>query len=318
MNHDRGGPGSRTTLLLALSCATLVAAIYWASHPGRTDFDYFWTAANALIHGDDPYRAVDELGTGYPLFYPLPAVLLLAPLGLLPLALARVAFAWAGTFALSLAAFRYGRGFPAVLFSASYLSALMQGQWSPLLAAGAVVPWLGALWVAKPSLGLALGLGYPSKPAAIGAGLVVVVSFVVMPGWPAAWLHALEATNHVILALQPGGVLLLAALVRWRHPEARLLAAFACVPQTPALYETVPLFLIPRTRWGGYLLAVLSLLATAYMRTVTPLAPDMAIEESLAARWPIMFWSMYVPALVMVLLPAVEERFGPLFRRRPK
>jgi hypothetical protein len=80
------------------------------------------------------------------------------------------------------------------------------------------------------------------------------------------------------------------------------------VPQTPALYETVPLFLIPRGRLGGYLLAGLSLAATVYMRTVTPLRSDMSIEASLAERWPIMFWFMYLPALVMVLLPAVEER----------
>jgi hypothetical protein len=309
-NQAPGGLDRKAALLLAALCATLVAAIYSASRPGSSDFDYFWTAATALVHGQDPYRAVAQSGIGYPLFYPLPAVLVLAPLGLLPLWAARVAFAWAGTFALSLAAFRYGRGLPAVLFSASFLSALMQGQWSPLLTPGAVVPWLGALWVAKPSIGLALAVAYPSRRAAIGAAALVVASLVVMPTWPAAWFHSLRATNHLILALQPGGVLLLLSLLRWRRPEARLLAAFACVPQTPALYETIPLFLIPRTRWGGYLLAVLSLLATGYMRTVTPLGPGMHIEQSLVQRWPIMFWFMYLPALLMVLLPALEERVG--------
>lgn len=309
-------PSRSATLLLAAVCATLVAGILAASRPGGTDFDYFWTAATALIHGRDPYRAVAESGIGYPLFYPLPAVLVVAPLGLLPLWAARLAFAWAGTFALSLAAFRYGRGLPAVLFSASFLSALMQGQWSPLLTPGAVVPWLGALWVTKPSIGLALAVAYPSRRAAIGAAVLVAASLVVMPAWPAAWLQSLRATNHLILALQPGGVLLLLSLLRWRRPEARLLAAFACVPQTPALYETIPLFLIPRTRWGGYLLAALSLLATGYMRTVMPLGPGMRIEESLTRRWPIMFWCMYLPALIMVLLPVLEERFGARLRGR--
>jgi hypothetical protein len=111
----------------------------------------------------------------------------------------------------------------------------------------------------------------------------------------------------MILALQPGGFLLLLSLLRWRQPEGRLLAAFACVPQTPALYETIPLFLIPRSRWGGLLLAALSLLATAYMRAVMPLEAGMPIEENLAQRWPIMFWFMYLPALAMVLLPLVED-----------
>ena len=298
------------TVVLAVLCATLVASIYAAGRPGASDFDYFWTAGTALIHGQDPYRAVAESGIGYPLFYPLPAVLVLAPLGLLPLWAARVAFAWVGTFTLSLAAFRYGRGLPAVLFSASFLSALMQGQWSPLLTPGAVVPWLGALWIAKPSIGLALAVAYPSRRAAIGAAVLLAASLAVLPTWPAEWLHSLRATNHLILALQPGGVLLLMSLVRWRRPEGRLLAAFACVPQTPALYETIPLFLIPRTRWGGYLLAALSLAATAYMRTVTPLDSSMRIEDSLVERWPIMLCFMYLPALLMVLFPAVEERLG--------
>jgi hypothetical protein len=305
-----GQPSPRATLLLAALCAALVAGIYAAAGPEGTDFDYFWIAANALVHGRDPYRAVTESRIGYPLFYPLPAVLVLAPLGALPLWAARTIFAGAGTFALALAAFRYGRGLPAVLLSASFLSALMQGQWSPLLTPGAVLPWLGALWVAKPSIGLALAVAYPSRRAAIGAAALLAVSLAVMPTWPVAWLHSLRATNHLVLALQPGGVVLLLSLLRWRTPEGRLLAAFACVPQTPALYETIPLFLIPRSRWGGYLLAVLSLLATAYMRTMTPLGPDMRIEDSLRQRWPIMFWFMYLPALLMVLLPLLKERLG--------
>jgi hypothetical protein len=302
--------GPTATILLAALCATLIAAIFAASRPGGSDFDYFWTAGRALLHGQDPYRAVAESGIGYPLFYPLPAVLVLAPLGLLPLWVARVTFAWAGTFALSLAAFRYGRGLPAVLFSASFLSALMQGQWSPLLTPGAVVPWLGALWIAKPSIGLALAVAYPSRRAAIGAAALLVASLVVFPTWPVGWLQSLRATNHLILALQPGGALLLLSLLRWRQPEGRLLAAFACVPQTPALYETIPLFLIPRTRLGGYLLAALSLAATVYMRTVTPLDSSMRIEDSLVQRWPIMLGFMYLPALLMVLLPSPEERVG--------
>ena len=39
---------------------------------------------------------------------------------------------------------------------------------------------------------------------------------------------------------------MLAALSRWRRPEARLLVALACVPQSLHLYEIVPLALIPR------------------------------------------------------------------------
>jgi hypothetical protein len=277
---------------------------------GASDFDYFWTASNALVHGRDPYAAVESLRAGYPLFYPMPAVVVLAPLGLLPIGIAKVVFAWTGTFGLAWAAFRYGRGLPAVLLSASYLSALMQGQWSPLLTPGAVLPWAGALWIAKPSIGAALMIAYPSRKAALGMAALLVISFVLVPAWPVAWVHALVATNHVVLALQPGGVLLLLSLLRWQAPEGRLLAAFACVPQTPALYETIPLFLIPRTRWGGYALAGLSLAATVYMRRAKPLIAGMPIEANLTSRWPIMFWFIYLPALIMVLWPLAGPRLG--------
>jgi hypothetical protein len=212
-------------------------------------------------------------------------------------------FAGSGALLLSVAGFRYGRGLPAALLSASFLSALMQGQWSPLLTPGAVLPWAGALWVAKPSIGLALAVAYPSRQAAWGMAALLAASFAVQPGWVADWFQALQSTNHVVLALQPGGFLLLAALIRWREPEGRLLAAFVCVPQTPALYETLPLFLIPRSRWGGYLLAGLSLVATWVMRSALPVYAGTPIEESLARRWPVMFWLMYLPALLLVLLP---------------
>ena len=299
--------GRGATVWLALLCATLVAAILLVAESGSSDFDYFWTATAAMVRGVNPYQAVAESGLEYPLFYPLTAILVLAPLGLLSLEMARIAFTWVGTFTLSLAAFRYGRGLPAALLSASFLSALMQGQWSPLLAPGAVIPWLGALWVAKPSIGLALAVAYPSRQAAAGVTALLAASFFVMPDWPRAWLQALESTNHTILALQPGGILLLSSLLRWRHPEGRLLAAFACVPQTPALYETIPLFLIPRSRWGGLMLAALSHVATTYMRAVMPLQAGMPIEANLAQRWPVMFWCMYLPALLMVLLPLARD-----------
>ena len=49
-----------------------------------TDWHVFWTAGHAVVTGNDPYAAVVALANGYPLFYPGPALLLLAPFGLLP------------------------------------------------------------------------------------------------------------------------------------------------------------------------------------------------------------------------------------------
>jgi hypothetical protein len=109
------------------------------------------------------------------------------------------------------------------------------------------------------------------------------------------------------ILLRPGGVLLLLALIRWRLPEARLLAALACVPQTVGLYETLPLFLIPRTRWQGYALAGSSYVAAFGQVAAVPRLPGMTLDAVLADRWPFLFVCLYLPALVMVLLPRALE-----------
>ena len=54
----------------------------------------------------------------------------------------------------------------------------------------------------------------------------------------------LVCANALILATLPGGFLLVFSAAKWRRPEARLLLALACIPQTTLAYEALPLFLI--------------------------------------------------------------------------
>jgi hypothetical protein len=180
---------------------------------------------------------------------------------------------------------------------------VIQGQWSPLLTAAAVIPSLSWLLAAKPSIGAALFSAFPSRQAVIGGVALVVVSLVLFPAWPGRWMEALGASIQVPPVRSPGGFILLLALVRWRLPEARLLAALACVPQTIGLYDTLPLFLIPRTKWQGYALAGLSYVAAFSQAALVPRAPGMPLETMLAGRWPIVFVCLYLPAMVMVFLP---------------
>ncbi|HEX7120757.1 MAG TPA: hypothetical protein VF178_00215, partial [Gemmatimonadaceae bacterium] len=66
------------------------------SPPGSADIDQVWFAARALLAGQNPYEMI---GPGrafdypWPLYYPLPAVVLLAPLAPLPLVWTRLAIA---------------------------------------------------------------------------------------------------------------------------------------------------------------------------------------------------------------------------------
>lgn len=82
------------------------------------------------------------------------------------------------------------------------------------------------------------------------------------------------------------------------------------MPQTIGLDETVPLFLIPRTRWQGYGLAGLSLIAAFAQAWILRRAGE-PLSEVLLARWPILLVLVYPPALVLVLrLPSTNLPVG--------
>lgn len=266
-----------------------------------------WIAARALAAGADPYTAVPATwSTHYPFYYPLNAAVVGLPFAALPLAWARVAWAAVSGTLLALAAMRWRRGLPAALLSASFLNALVQGQWSPLLTAAAVLPALNWVWTTKPSVGTAMFVGFPSGRAVIGGVLLTAVALAAFPAWPARWLEALRLTIHVAPVARPFGLMLLLAVIRWREPEARMFVTLACVPQMTGLYETLPLFLIPRNRWQGYALAALSYVAAFLQIRFVPRLPGMTLEAAFAQRWPFVLAFIWLPALGMLLWPRRE------------
>ena len=296
---------------LVLVAGLISGFVCWLAYrlppPSTSDFEPIWVGARALLAGADPYIVVPATSTHYPLYYPLTAIVIGLPFAGLSFDWARVAWAALSGAAFAWAALRYGRGLPAALLSANFLNAVIQGQWSPLMTAAVVLPALSWLLAAKPSIGAALFAAFPSRQAVIGGVALLAVSLALFPTWPVRWADSLGASNHMWPIRSPGGVILLLALIRWRLPEGRLLAALACVPQTIGLYETLPLFLIPRTRWQGYGLAVLSYVAAFGQVAMVPRVPGMPLETMLAGRWPIVFFCLYLPALVIVLLPGPRE-----------
>lgn len=127
--------------------------------------------------------------------------------------------------------------------------ALTIGQWSPLLAAAALAPALGALAAVKPTLGRAM-LAYRARwRAALPAAAVLAASLVVLPGWPRGWLANLaHVEGHPAPAFTAAGCALLLALLRWRQPEARLLVVLACGPQLLFFADQLAVGLVARTR----------------------------------------------------------------------
>ena len=155
--------------------ALLTYRAYGLAPPMQSDFDFVWIGLRAFVHGENPYRAVADAHVRGPLYYPMPALVALAPLGL------RLGGRWRGSSSPGWGSRRWPTRPPAGRAGCSWRcsaparsSRASGGQWSPLLTAGAAVPWLSALWVCKPGIGLALWCGYPSRWAVFG-GLALLL-----------------------------------------------------------------------------------------------------------------------------------------------
>jgi hypothetical protein len=310
--EEQRTPSRRLRAWLALGAALLsgVRAFLWVSGEAKArDFDQVWFAARALFAGRNPYV---EIGPGLafdwpaPLYYPLTAAVTVLPLATIGRSIAAVLFAAGASGAFVWAATRRSLAPAVVITSASAALAAETVQWSPLLGAAYGIPWLGALLCAKPTIGLAIWLARPTRAAVIGGVVLSGIALALVPSWPLDWLEALRHTSLASAGGTPyfapiksaGGAFALLAILRWRRPEARLILALACVPQTPLLYETVPLFLVPYSITEGGVLWLGSWLAALWLSAAGPFDSDLArFRVSVDA----IGWCLYFPAIIMVL-----------------
>jgi hypothetical protein len=296
--------GQRTRLLEAIRFGVLAGLVAYASITISqiADFRAFHFAAQTWVGGGDPYTTPWMVPSGgrmrpEPFYYPPFAVWLLAPLAFLPAPLAGAIFVAFSAGLLSWAVRKHRQALEPLLFSGPFLMAVLMGQWSILLTAAFLLPAFAWLYVVKPSMGAGLWLARPTwRAAAMGAALILA-SLLADHDWPSRWLANLAALpRHRPPILEPGGVLLLLALLRWRLPEARLLVALSCVPQLLYFYDQLPLMLVARTARESMLLSVLSLLG---LTAVWALTPDGVRPAFRAAPW--VLATIHLPCLVIVL-----------------
>jgi hypothetical protein len=315
---DPSPPAERRPLPIVPRLAVCALAAAWAlacmwhmhRHTGRpSDFDVVWRGARLLLEGHDPWALIGP-GRAHawvsPLYYPGTALVGLAPLALLPLKVARALWVGGGAALLAWAVTRDGWWRLPLFLSAPFFNAAGGGQWSILVAAAMLMPSLGAVSAMKPTVGLAVLAGMRTQRAqllAVGAGVALLAaSLVVMPQWPWSWRAAIADAPHMsspVAHWRVGGPLVLLALARWRRPEARLLAALACVPQSTIVYEGLYFLLFPRTLRGVTLLATTSYGALWMQDRISAWAPTTA-----ALQWAVgdvLVVCFYLPALVLVL-----------------
>ena len=278
------------------------------------DFDQFWYAARAVLAGGNPYELIGPgkaFAWPWPFVYPLTSALVAMPLAGLPVLAARSVFVGISVGLLAYA--MPGRLLVPLLVSQPFVNALWNAQWAPLLTAAMLLPALGMLGAAKPTVGIAIvahSSTWKQVWLTIGGGLVLtLMSLLLRPDWLMNWKAAVSATSHFsVPVMHPAGLFLLLALLRWKDPKARLLLALAAVPHTPMWYSALPLFLIPRTLAEGTLLAGLSQIA--YFATALVPYPA-TFSEQTALTETLMLVSLFLPCVVLVLrLPGSRPASG--------
>jgi hypothetical protein len=272
-----------------------------------TDFTQVWFAARAVLFREgDPYQLIGPAGKyviGFPFFYPMTAVVLPLPLGLLSAFTAVIAFVWISTAILAFATTKSDWHLLPVFLSGPFLIAALRGQWSILLSAGLLIPALALTFSAKPSIGLAYLASNPSKrtiaASATGGVVLGLIGMAFVPDWPVEWLRSLRGTAHMRVPLaHPAGLVALLALLRWRRADAKLILALACVPQTLSWYETLPLLLIAGTLRESLLLA---LVTSAPLVFETFFGRGDGTLEYYPSSVPVLMLFAYVPPLILVL-----------------
>ena len=305
-------PAERVALTVVVG--TLCALGFWMvaqRYPAMVakDFTYPWRAARALLAGQDPYVVMQPSGP-YPYEsrfpYPLPAALAVLPIAWLSAQAAGASFVGLSTGALTWALTSGGGGLGRLwmLAGAPFAMALVLGQWAPLLIAGVLLtPFAWALSI-KPTLGLALFASRPTRAAVVGGAALAILALRVVPRWSLEWAQAaMQTGGHPAFVTLPFGWLPLLALLRWRDPDARLVALLACVPQNPYFYDQLPLALVARGAWSGTAFAALSWIAFFGTRANCT-DPNFCGPESV----PWVIWLLYVPATAFVLLRGRDLR----------
>jgi hypothetical protein len=292
-----------------ITAATVVVTACWVvyirsvSTDTNTDLWSIVLGAQAWLRGQDPYLAVAQSPVWTAgLLYPFTAVLALAPFAWLPQPVMHVL--WAAGSAGLLAWMISADGFTPrhiLLVSPAMLHSVNTAQWPPLLLAASLTTWGGFLFACKPTTSLWLFAYRPRWQHVAGSVALLAVSLAVWPSWPAHWRVELARGVQIVWPLSlPGAAIVLLALLRWRNAKARLLVTMACVPHSTLVYETLPLFMIPRTWIEAGVLWCGSLLAVTIINAQGPFANG---TEWARASGRLIVWFVYLPALVMVLRP---------------
>lgn len=275
-------------LLAGLGCYGLLLRDLMAG-----DFTWAVRGVRLWLQGIDPYTA-GGYPNGLPLFYPLPALFITLPFSFLPDMLAGATFFGLSSALLAWALYPTGPHRLMVFLSTPFFGALILAQWSPLMMAACLLPWLSLLVFCKPNLGLIALTQYRPQYRSLAVGAsALILSLILLPSWPKEWWQNIRYYSPATPMLPVIRVLLLLAFLKWRQPEARILGLLAFMPHQP--YDLIVLWLIPKTMRQSLILTMLSWVAYFLWLTFPTISPLLCGAL------------IYLPALAFVLWPQPKK-----------
>ncbi len=267
-------------------------------HQNAGDFQWALHLGHQLVAGRTLYDTPDEQ-------YPLTAGILAIPFLHLKPEVAAGIFWGLSSGLLSFGLTKHGYHRLLVFLAYPYWAGLLAVQWSPIIAASAFFPLLLPVTMAKPQVGLPVFLSRLTRRGLIACCALGVLSLVLVPRWPLLWLEQAKHYDHFVpLFVLPGPLLLLAA--RWyRDRDAQLLLLSALLPQR-WFFDTLPLWLIPKSRREILWTAAISWGAGILRWYHTPQS------FTQVGRWTVLW--IYLPMLAVLLLrkvsPEVQRETG--------
>jgi len=163
------------------------------------------------------------------------------------------------------------------------------------------MPWLGAVAVGKATLSAAVFAYRPNWRFVVSAAGIGLLSLAFLPGWPAEYFAEIAGRtrgNYRVPLLVGPGILLPLALLRWRRPEARLIAVMSCVPQTMLFYDQLALGLVAGSLRQAMIFAACSYLPFFVIPLMAPRGTLAVLSDITSV---LIVWMYYLPCLIVVL-----------------
>lgn len=239
-------------LMISVLATVLAASLsYWWQQSYWVDFNPPLCSSRLWLAGENPYGACYTIYDERPAAaYPMTTLVAFLPFAILPGDYLPPALIWGimnGLLVYGLLA--TGKAWKILIFlSAPYWVCFAYHQFSLLIAAVALLPALLPLALVKPQNGLPVILTNLTWRRLAGIAVFLAITIIVYPGWLGDW-YSSSGKNYdgvIPLLLFPMSLLLLAGVFYLCDPRVRFLLLMACMPQR-ALYDLVPLFLLPRS-----------------------------------------------------------------------